>query len=160
MRSEDEGAVGDAARDERQDEEGLVASQAAARPEDRDAVAGHLAEGGQFMAVKNRHELPAFGEVANRAGRPLTLIEIGPSAGLNLVFDRYGYDYGNGIVAGVTESAVRINSDSRGAPPPVSPLPRVAARLGIDLNPLDVGDSDEMDWLRALRQRRNPVHQP
>ena len=94
--------------------------------------------------------LPAFGEVANRAGSPLTLIEIGPSAGLNLVFDRYGYDYGNGIVAGVPESAVRINSDSRGAPPPVSPLPRVAARLGIDLNPLDVGDSDEMDWLRAL----------
>ncbi len=94
--------------------------------------------------------LPAFGAVANRAGKPLTLIEIGPAAGLNLIFDRYAYDYGHAIVAGEPNSAVRINSDSRGQKPPVAPLPPVAARLGIDLNPLDVRNNDEMDWLRAL----------
>lgn len=94
--------------------------------------------------------LPAFAEVANRNGKPLTLIEIGPSAGLNLLFDRYAYDYGGRIVAGVPGSPVHIISESRGARPPVSPAPRVAARTGIDLNPLDVNDADEMDWLRAL----------
>jgi len=94
--------------------------------------------------------LPAFAEVANRAGKPLTLIEIGPSAGLNLVFDRYQYDYGRGIAAGPPDSPVRINSDSRGTLQPVSHMPPVVARLGIDLNPLDVRNDDEMDWLRAL----------
>src|SRR5262245_55878285 len=39
--------------------------------------------------------LPAFAAVAHLAGgRPLALIEVGASAGLNLLFDRYGYDYG------------------------------------------------------------------
>ncbi len=94
--------------------------------------------------------LPAFGEMAQRTGKPLTLIEIGPAAGLNLVFDRYAYDYGPGLTAGAPGSAVQVTSESRGALPPASPLPRVAARLGIDLNPLDVRDADDMDWLRAL----------
>ena len=41
--------------------------------------------------------LPAFATVARLAsGRPLALIEVGASAGLNLLFDRYGYDYGSG----------------------------------------------------------------
>jgi hypothetical protein len=45
--------------------------------------------------------LPAFSMVARLAsGRPLALIEVGASAGLNLLFDRYGYDYGAGQSAG------------------------------------------------------------
>ncbi len=39
--------------------------------------------------------LPAFAEVAESSGQPLALIEIGPSAGLNLLFDRYHYRYGD-----------------------------------------------------------------
>jgi hypothetical protein len=39
--------------------------------------------------------LPAFGVVAARTdGRPLALVELGTSAGLNLVWDAYGYAYG------------------------------------------------------------------
>ena len=46
--------------------------------------------------------LPAFATVARLAGgRPLALIEIGASAGLNLLFDRYGYDYGAGWSVGI-----------------------------------------------------------
>ncbi len=38
--------------------------------------------------------LPAFSLVRHEAGgRPLALVEIGPSAGLNLLWDRYGYAY-------------------------------------------------------------------
>ena len=40
--------------------------------------------------------VPAFLTVAAASGLPLDLIELGPSAGLNLVFDRYGYRYAEG----------------------------------------------------------------
>ncbi|MGH2482274.1 MAG: DUF2332 family protein, partial [Ktedonobacteraceae bacterium] len=37
----------------------------------------------------------AFDKVAQRGGgRPLAMLELGPSAGLNMLWDRYGYDYG------------------------------------------------------------------
>ena len=45
--------------------------------------------------------LPAFFLVSREAqGRPLYLLEIGTAAGLNLLWDRYGYDYGNGLRSG------------------------------------------------------------
>ena len=45
--------------------------------------------------------LPAFVLVSREAqGRPLYLLEIGVAAGLNLLWDRYGYDYGNGLRSG------------------------------------------------------------
>ena len=91
---------------------------------------------------------PAFSELWRRTGRPLSLIEIGPSAGLNLIFDRYAYDYGRGA-AGVRGSPVVLRCESRGADPPVE-LPPLASRMGIDLNPLDVRDEEAMRWLRAL----------
>ena len=46
--------------------------------------------------------LPAFAAVGD--GRPLALIEMGASAGLNLRWDRYAYDYGGGRTAGAAAS--------------------------------------------------------
>ncbi len=84
-------------------------------------------------------------------GAPLALIEIGPSAGLNLNFDRYHYDYGAGVLAGNPGSTCRITSDSRGT---VSAedlqMPEIASQIGFDRNPLDVGDERDRRWLRAL----------
>lgn len=93
--------------------------------------------------------LPAFGHASEDGRGPLALIEIGPSAGLNLVFDRYRYDYGAGQQAGPTGSPVLLQSESRGDPLPLE-VPSVASRVGIDLNPLDVRDPEEVRWLRAL----------
>lgn len=96
--------------------------------------------------------LPGFGIVAREAGdRPLALVEMGASAGLNLLWDRYGYDYG-GLHCGVPDSPVQLSCEPRGAlrPPIPDPLPRVAYRIGIDLHPVDLWDDDAVLWLRAL----------
>jgi len=97
--------------------------------------------------------LPAFALIASRQpDRPLALVEIGASAGLNLLWDRYGYDYGEGGRCGDPRSPVQITCGLRGGARPPLPrvFPSVATRVGIDLNPIDVRDPDAVLWLRAL----------
>jgi hypothetical protein len=90
--------------------------------------------------------LPAFAAVAR--GRPLAQIEIGASAGLNGLWDRYAYDY-DGRPAGDASSPLRIVCKLRGpSVPPLDPPP-VTWRAGIDLSPVDVHDPDDVRWLRA-----------
>ena len=94
--------------------------------------------------------LPAFTLVEATRG-PLALIEVGASAGLNLRFDRYRYDYGDGLVVGPEQADLRLSTESRGATPPVSdPLPTVVWRIGIDLDPVDVTDAESVRWARSL----------
>ncbi|MGH3929194.1 MAG: DUF2332 family protein [Pseudonocardiaceae bacterium] len=50
-------------------------------------------------------------------GQPLALIEIGPSAGLTLVPDRYAYDYGTGTLHGDPASPLVLHCALRGDPP-------------------------------------------
>ena len=60
--------------------------------------------------------LPAFVLVSREAqGRPLYLLEIGAAAGLNLLWDRYGYHYGNGLRSGDMSSPVQISCSLRGS---------------------------------------------
>jgi hypothetical protein len=95
--------------------------------------------------------LPALGIAHRRAGGPLALIEIGPSAGLNLLLDRFAYDYGAGRTAGDPASPVRLVCETRGplVPPVPTAMPRLASRRGIDLSPVDVTDDAECRWLEA-----------
>lgn len=81
--------------------------------------------------------------VAARTGLPIALHELGASAGLNLRLDAYGYDLG-GVRVGDPASAVQLAPGWHGAPPPSADL-RVARRRGVDLNPLDVRNVDEMN---------------
>jgi len=96
--------------------------------------------------------LPAFAEVARLAGRPLHLIEVGASAGLLLLFDRYRYDYGQAGVIGNREAPLTLVCDVRGARelPLLERLPAVASRRGIDPYPLNPADPQDAAWLRAL----------
>jgi hypothetical protein len=97
--------------------------------------------------------LPIFVAVAEEShGRPLYLIEIGSAAGLLLLWDHYGYRYGDSLECGDPDSPVQIECGLRGegSPPIRSHLPRVSGRLGIDLNPVDVNNRDSRLWLRAL----------
>ena len=97
--------------------------------------------------------LPAFTIAARRLGdRPLALVEIGASAGLNLGWERYHYDYGAGGQCGDPAAPVRLACEPRGdrTPPLRTHMPPIATRVGLDLNPLDLRDPDAALWLRAL----------
>ena len=102
-------------------------------------------------------------ELANR--EPLMLVEIGTSAGLNLLWDRYRICYSDGTVLGDPDSKVHIQCENRGGPLPTESgtSPTIVDRVGIDLNPIDLHDPDERLWLRALvwpdhRQRAERLH--
>lgn len=100
--------------------------------------------------------LPALSLAAHSAGgRPLALVEVGSSAGLNLLFDRYtdAFDMdGRYVQAGAVASTVFIDSRMEMAEGSFLPLgmPAVASRLGIDRKVLDLADPDDALWLRAL----------
>jgi hypothetical protein len=97
--------------------------------------------------------LPAFTLVATVAHeRPLALIEVGTSAGLNLLWDQYGYRYGPDTQYGAPRSPVQITCTLRGdiSPPLPDHMPAVAFRVGIDLHVVDIHDDEEALWLQAL----------
>jgi hypothetical protein len=88
---------------------------------------------------------------ASQPERSLAVIEIGASAGLNLHWDQYAYDYGPIGRYGDPSSPVVIRSQWRGAGPSLpSVFPSVAHRVGIDLHPVDVNDPNQALWLQAL----------
>ncbi|MFC6091496.1 DUF2332 domain-containing protein [Saccharothrix lopnurensis] len=94
---------------------------------------------------------PAIAEAARRVGADAVgLIDVGCSAGLNLVVDRVGISYDNGQSLGDPSSSVRLSCSVVGnRPVPTRALPEVVARIGVDLDPVDVTDADEVRWLRA-----------
>jgi hypothetical protein len=75
---------------------------------------------------------------------------VGCSAGLNLNVDRVGIRYGNGQSLGDPSSAVQLPASIVGdRPVPARAMPEVVARIGVDLDPVDVTDADDARWLRA-----------
>lgn len=128
-----------------------------------DFVARHRAELARLIAngVTNTNEVArcsalhaGFRVAAREAGAPLNLIEIGPSAGLNMRWDRYGVRYARGSEIFQTEprdAPLLIDCELKGdLTPPVGPAPRVASRVGLELNPVDLADPGQRDWLKAL----------
>jgi hypothetical protein len=70
---------------------------------------------------------------AEALGRPLQLLELGASAGLNLILDRYRFDLG-GRAAGDPSSPLRLAPEWKGPAPPEARV-AVAGRRGVDLRP-------------------------
>ncbi|MDE0419515.1 MAG: DUF2332 domain-containing protein [Gammaproteobacteria bacterium] len=97
------------------------------------------------------HLMPAFGLVAQTTGKDLALIDVGAGAGLNLLWDRFDYRYSNGSTFGSGRSPVLIECESRGEMPDIRPrFPAVSFAVGVDLNPIDLGDEEHYLWLKAL----------
>jgi hypothetical protein len=79
--------------------------------------------------------------------QPLALVEVGASAGLNLYPDRYAYRYGDQRIG---SGSPILECDATGIEQLPDRLPEVVWRAGLDLNPLDVTDPEDVAWLDAL----------
>jgi hypothetical protein len=94
--------------------------------------------------------VPGLAWVAARVGEPLALLDVGASAGLNLLCDRYLIDYGQAGVTGPPDSPVAIECRVvRGQLPLRSRAPALADRVGLDRSPVDLDDPDAARWLLA-----------
>jgi hypothetical protein len=94
---------------------------------------------------------PAIAEAARRTGADAVgLIDVNCSAGLNLNVDRVCITYSNGQSLGDPSSPVQLSSSIVGdRPVPTRAMPEIVARIGIDLDPVDLTDADDARWLRA-----------
>lgn len=81
---------------------------------------------------------------------PVSLVELGTSAGLLLGTDRYAVSVGD-VVVGDTSSTVQCAGGVIGdVAPDLSTLPdRIVDRVGIDRDPVDLGDPERVRWLEA-----------
>jgi hypothetical protein len=85
--------------------------------------------------------------------QPLALIEVGASAGLCLLMDHYGYDYGNARIAPAMPDdgdAPVFTCEVSGSAPIPNAIPRIAWRAGLDLYPIDVRSERDATWLETL----------
>jgi hypothetical protein len=78
--------------------------------------------------------------LANEIGSRFELNELGASAGINTMMDRYHYDLG-GVTAGPQNSPMQIKPEWRGPPPPDSNI-QIVAISGCDQAPVDLSDPE------------------
>jgi hypothetical protein len=102
--------------------------------------------------------LPGLCHIAAQYSReePLSLLDLGTSAGLNLLFDDYAYTYraatdGALRTAGMADSQVALECTARDdlADLPELHVPHIAHRVGLDLAPVDPFSDDQARWLLA-----------
>ena len=85
--------------------------------------------------------------LSDRLGPRFEMNEIGASAGVNTMIERYRYELG-GVTAGPADSPMLIRPDWRGPPPPAGEIEIVAIR-GCDVAPVDLSDPGEALRLKA-----------
>jgi hypothetical protein len=109
----------------------------------RDEIRGRLAANVQTNEVRRSAALlPGLLRVARASGLPLRVREIGSSAGLNLLFDRFRYELGPHRW-GDAKAAVVVRAAWEGPGPDLGARLRVASRAGCDVDPVDVRSADE-----------------
>lgn len=100
---------------------------------------------------------PAVAAAAKQAGGKVVLVEVGCAAGLLLGLDRFGYRYhcdgGEQLTAGPAKAAVGLHCALDLAPGAVLPkVPKklaATAKVGLDTEPVDLSDEDELAWMEA-----------
>ena len=81
--------------------------------------------------------------VAAQTRLPISLLEIGASAGLNLWFSKFSYDFGNGLSWGSAQAPLTIKSNWQGNVPPLDAPLKIVDRKGCDQNPLFPSNQDD-----------------
>ena len=74
-------------------------------------------------------------------------LEIGSSAGINLMLSRYRYDLG-GVVVGPDKAAIQLTPEWQGAPPPDCSI-EIVSTAGCDIAPVDLTDPAQALRLKA-----------
>ena len=87
--------------------------------------------------------------LARRVKYPVALYEIGASAGLNMYFDRWYYDLGQGGIWGAAQSKARLTSEWTGASPAIQTPLGIVSRAASDLAPLDAGKQADRERLMS-----------
>jgi hypothetical protein len=93
----------------------------------------------------------AMHEIGRRVDGPVSFLEIGPSAGIQLCFDRWAVQTG-GRRFGPPDAPLTLTPEWRSdePPPDLDDIPPVRDRLGVDLHPVDATDPEQRLWLQAL----------
>ncbi|HKS89864.1 MAG TPA: DUF2332 domain-containing protein [Stellaceae bacterium] len=123
----------------------------------RVAVLGHAAAIRQVMLARTTQtnepgRCAALLPVLSSLPQPLALLEVGASAGLCLLPDRYGYDYRGHVLRPAADGfagPIFPCAIDQWTPVPQA-LPQVVWRAGLDLDPVNLGDPSDMAWLKAL----------
>jgi hypothetical protein len=129
----------------------------------RPALAAFAAERADDLAklcTEHRYQMNEVGRSADvlavladiAPDRPLALVDLGTGAGLGLHLDRYRYRYATGagdVVVGDPDSPVELTCAVRGDAPLPDAVPRIVARAGVDVEPLDLDQPQVLDWLAA-----------
>jgi hypothetical protein len=72
---------------------------------------------------------------------------------LNLLWDRYAFRYrheGETLRVGAADATVVLDMVVSGAKPPSGRPPTVGMRIGLERHPVNLKNSSDRDWLRAL----------
>jgi len=135
-------------------------------------LSGELLEGDSFAAFVDQHQAQIFTTMLDKRTQtneparaatllpilaqiegPIALMEVGAAAGLCLLPDYYSYQY-NQKEHRLTPSHIHPSPLFQCRANPNTPLPNripdVIWRRGLDVNPLDVTSTNDMNWLRAL----------
>ncbi|QGK71184.1 DUF2332 family protein [Allosaccharopolyspora coralli] len=81
---------------------------------------------------------------------PLAVVEVGASAGLCLQLDRYTYRYTGADLATLGTGPCPLTCELQPGARAPQRIPDIVWRAGLDQNPLDVTDQDDVRWLRSL----------
>ena len=129
---------------------GLAADVRATAELHHDEIALRLTQGVQTNEVgRSAALLGGYLEIA-RLGLPLRVLEVGASAGLNLLFDRYRYLGQRGAAFGPADSPLAFDRPwSAGQPDLATPLV-VQERRGSDVAPISVATAEGRQRLRSF----------
>ena len=122
----------------RQEPGDIAPAVAAAMAQHRDVIAEYLAVAPQTNEIgRSAVLLPGFAAIAQATRLPLSMFEIGASAGLNQLWHRYRYALGD-VTWGDASSAVLIRAEWQGAAPVLPDRITVASHAACDVSPIDL----------------------
>ncbi|MFI2030524.1 DUF2332 domain-containing protein [Streptomyces buecherae] len=104
--------------------------------------------------------VPAFAALQQQLdNRPIQVVDVGASAGLNLLWDRYTYDYGgHRLILPNSDPGTVITCEIKSGRPPLSlNVAQFVPPVGIEVSPVDLTDPEATEWLVSLTWPEQPT---